>query len=84
MCSYAHDKVTVRINNREANTVLQVLERHRFNQCRFARTGFADNVNMRKAIFTFDTEDAVVGPKIYLPHLSNAPSQHNAAHPLSD
>jgi hypothetical protein len=40
------------------------LERHRFDQCRLSSAGLPDNVDVRKAVFVFYAEQALVIAKI--------------------
>ena len=51
-------------DQREAIAALQVLERHVFQERRFARAGLADDVDVRKAIFVLDAKHAIVAAKI--------------------
>jgi hypothetical protein len=66
----------VRINECEAITALEVLERHCFEQCRFASAGFSNDVDMRKAIFVFYAEDAAIIPKVDPCKLNHATCVH--------
>ena len=52
------------INEGEAITALQVLERHSLDERRLAGTGLPNDVDMQKAIFVFDAEDAIIIAKI--------------------
>jgi hypothetical protein len=54
----------VRIDKGEAIPTLQVLERHRFDQCRLSSTGLSNDVDMGKTILVFYAEDAAVIAKI--------------------
>jgi hypothetical protein len=54
----------VRVNEGEAIAAPQVFERHSFNQRRLAGTGLPNDVDVRKAVFGFDAEDATIVAKI--------------------
>jgi hypothetical protein len=54
----------VRINEGKAIPALQVLERHSFDQRRLASPGLPNDIDMQKAIFVFDAEDAIVVTEI--------------------
>jgi hypothetical protein len=71
-------KVTVRINECEAITALEVLERHCFEQCRFACAGLADDVDMGKAIFVFDAEQPIIISKIHSANVYDLISVHRS------
>lgn len=52
------------INESEAVSALQVLERHCLDQSRLAGTRLPNDVYMQKAVFVLDAEDAIIIPKI--------------------
>ena len=52
------------IDESETVPALQVLESHHFDQGRFAGTGLADDVYVRKAIIVLNAEQAIVIAKI--------------------
>jgi hypothetical protein len=54
----------VRVNERETVAAFQVLERHSFQQRRLSGAGLPYNVDVRKAVFGFDAEDAPIVSKI--------------------
>jgi hypothetical protein len=54
----------MRVDEGEAITALQILERHRLDQRRLAGAGLANYVDMQKAVFAFDAEDAAIVAKI--------------------
>ena len=72
----ARDEIAVRIDQCEAVAALQVLERHVLQERRFPRAGFADDVNVGKAVFIPDAKDAFVGVKIHAGKTCNVISAH--------
>ena len=56
----ACDKIAVRINEGEAMPALQILKRHRLDQSRLAGARLPNDVDMQKAVFVFDAEDAAI------------------------
>ena len=64
IASDALDQVAVGVDDGNAGTAGDVLERHGFKERRFPGARFADHVNMRHAIFGLDSEDAVIAAEI--------------------
>ena len=79
-CRDTPDEIPMRIDQREAMPVLQVLERHVLQKRRFPRAGLTDDVNMRKSIFVPDPEDAVVAAKIDPSEARDLIRIHTGAH----
>jgi len=62
--SHVRHEIAARVDQGETVPALQVLERHVLQESRFYRARLTDDVDMQKAIFVFDPEDALVAPKI--------------------
>ena len=60
----AFDEIAVRIDQRTAAPVLDVLPDQRLNQRRLADAGLADHVHMRKPVGLLDAEDSMWFPRI--------------------
>jgi hypothetical protein len=66
----------------KAATALQILDRHRFEQCRFAGAGFSDDIHMREAIFVPDAEEPLIFAIIDAREVCDAARGHTV-HPSS-
>src|SRR5262249_47905907 len=75
-CGDARDKIAVRIDKGKAISTLQILERHRLQQCRFTSPGLPNYVDVRKAVFVFDAKNAIVVAKINSANLYDATALH--------
>src|SRR5690348_4690107 len=63
-CRYALHEIAMRIDKREAVAIGGILQRHCFKQGGFACASFADDVDVREAIFSLDTENAIIVSEI--------------------
>jgi hypothetical protein len=65
-------------------TALQVLERHRLDQRRFPGAGLPGDVEVRKAVFVFDAERALIISKIDPPNVYDIVFVHPIIVAISD
>jgi hypothetical protein len=71
-------KIAMRIDQRETISAFQILERHCFNQRRFARACLSDDVKVGKAVFIFDTDKPCIIAKIHSANVYDLISVHRS------
>jgi len=62
----ARDQVTVRVDEAEASTRVQILNGHGAKQSGFARARLADDVGMEKSVFELDAKASAIAPEVYV------------------
>src|SRR5262245_15432526 len=73
------------VNEGETSSAPQVLARHGFNKRRFAGAGFADRIDVRKAVFILNPENPLIAPEVDVRKVNgNCLHGTHALFPMSD
>ena len=71
LASYPLNQVPVRIDQSNSGTAANILQHHCLKQCSLSRSGFPDDVYVRKPVLVFDAKAMPVIPKIGLRKMRN-------------